>query len=61
MKPESPGALVRSILSSQLEAQGFFAQGFLDAQDFQSTLIEAGIPAEVRERYGTAETQSIAV
>jgi epoxyqueuosine reductase QueG len=61
VKPESPGALVRSILSSQLEAQGFFAQGFLDAQDFQSTLIEAGIPAEVRERYGTAETQSIAV
>lgn len=60
MKAESPGALVRSILSSQLEAQGFFAQGFLSARSFLSVLDETGVSAQIRERYGTDQTPSLA-
>lgn len=60
MKAESPGALVRSILSSRLEAQGFYAQGFIGAHAFNSLLGETGVPAGLRERYGTSETRSLA-
>ncbi len=60
MKAESPGALVRSILSSRLEAQGFYAQGFIGAHAFNSLLGEAEVPADLRKRYGTFETRSLA-
>ncbi len=60
LKAESPGAIVRSILSKNLEAQGFFAQGFLDQRTLNSILNETGVPAELRERYGSAETKSLA-
>jgi len=49
MKAESPGALVRSILSSRLEAQGFYAQGFIGAHAFNSLLGETGVPAGLRK------------
>ncbi|MDD3980748.1 MAG: 4Fe-4S double cluster binding domain-containing protein [Spirochaetales bacterium] len=59
-KAESPGSLVRTILSRQLEALGFFAQGFLSARSFQAVLDEEEVSTQIRERYGTDKSPSLA-
>ncbi|MDP2790465.1 MAG: 4Fe-4S double cluster binding domain-containing protein [Rectinemataceae bacterium] len=54
-------SLARSLLATQLAAQGFYSVAFLSRESFVEALDDAAIPEATRQKYAVDAVQSLAV